>query len=61
MLGDFALDDKADVVLMTPVESLLDLVPSRLSMPYAGLCDQRLPEKGATSPEAGKSPTLSAL
>ena len=33
VLGDDALDDKADVVLTTPVESLLDLVPSRLSMP----------------------------
>ena len=29
ILGDHALDDKADVVLMTPVESLLGMVPFR--------------------------------
>ena len=48
VLGEEALDkkadDKADVVLMTPVESLLDLVPFRLKLPYPGLSDQRLPE-----------------
>ena len=37
VLGDFTLDDKAEVVLMTPVQALLDVVPARLSMPYAGL------------------------
>ena len=47
VLGDFALEDKADVVLMTPVESLLDMVPSRLSMPY--------PRKGEDRRLAGSS------
>ena len=37
ILGDYALDDKADVVLMAPVESLLDMVPFQVSMPYSGL------------------------
>ena len=31
VIGDDALEDKADMVLMIPVESLLDLIPSRLS------------------------------
>ena len=65
VLGEVALEDKADVVLMTPVESLLNLVPFRLILPYAGLRDPRLPEKGNESMETGKSqsssPTLSAL
>ena len=63
--GEAALDDKADVVLMAPVESLLALVPLRLQLPYAGLRDQRLPEKGDELRETGKSqsssPTSSAL
>ena len=33
ILGDYALDDKADVVLMTPVESLLGMVPVQVSLP----------------------------
>ena len=43
VLGDNALEDKADIVLMTPVECLLDMVPSRLSMPYTGLSAMRIP------------------
>ena len=46
VLGDDALEGKADVVLMTPVEILLDMVPSRLGMPYMGLSNLRFPEKG---------------
>ena len=65
VLGEDALEDKADVVLMIPVESLLDMVPPRLSMPYTGLSDLRFPEKGAMSLEIGEtqgsSPTTSAL
>ena len=49
VLGDDTPEDKADVVLMIPVESLLDLIPSRLSMPYSGLWNQRFPEKGSSS------------
>ena len=36
LLSDLTLENKVDVVLMSPVESLLDTVPSRLSMPYTG-------------------------
>ena len=65
VLGDDALDDKAEIVLMTPVESLLDLVPSRLSMPYTGLHDLRFPEKDTVSCEKEEpqrsSPTTSTL
>ena len=46
VLGDITLDDKADVVLMAPVESLLEMVPVRLNMPYSGLQTGRLPRKG---------------
>ena len=51
VLGDYTLEDKADIVLMTPVECLLDMIPSRLSMPYTGLSTMRFPEKGAMSSE----------
>ena len=65
MLGDFTLEDKADVVLMSPVESLLDMVPSRLSMPYTGLQTVRFPGKGAVVQETegaqGSSATSSTL
>ena len=65
ILGDFALDDKADVVLMAPVESLLDMVPSRLSMPYSGLQTRRSPGKGSVTQETegtqGSSATISTL
>ena len=65
VLGDFALDDKADVVLMAPVESLLDMVPSRLSMPYSGLQTRRPPGKGSVTKETegtqGSSATISTL
>ena len=37
VLGDFTLEDKADVVLMSPVESLLHMVPSRPSATQAQL------------------------
>ena len=36
VLGETLLEDKADIVLMIPVESLLILVSHRLHMPYAG-------------------------
>ena len=42
VLGDDALEDKADIVWMTPVENLLDMVRSRLSMPYTGLIREKL-------------------
>ena len=65
VLGEDALEEKADVVLMIPVESLLDMVPPRLSMPCTGLSDVRFPEKGAMSLEIretqGSSSTTSAL
>ena len=60
VLGDFALDDKADVVLMAPVESLLDMIPSWMSMPYAGLRVRRLPGKGIEVQETGKTQGSSA-
>ena len=50
ILGDYALDDKADVVLMVPVESLLDMVPFQVSMPYSGLQTKRLPGKDSVTP-----------
>ena len=59
VLGEDALDDKADIVLM-----LLDMVPSRLSLPYTGLSDLRFPEKGAMSwmeGTQGSSSTTSTL
>ena len=65
ILGDYALDDKADVVLMAPVESLLDMVPVRLSMPYSGLQTRRLPGKGSVAQETegtqGSPATTSTL
>ena len=65
ILGDYALDDKADVVLMAPVESLLDMVPSRLTMPYSGLTTRRFPGKGSVDQETegthGSSTTISSL
>ena len=51
VLGDFTLDDKADVVLMTPVESLLAMVPTRLNMPYSGLQTRRLPGRDSMAME----------
>ena len=61
VLRENALDDKADIVLMTPVESLLILVPFRLHMPVAGLDRERWqPEKGDEGQEMGKSQELSA-
>ena len=38
---------------MTPVESLLDMVPFRLSMPYTGLQAMRFPGKGTVAQETG--------
>ena len=65
VLGDFMLEDKADVVLMSPVETLLDLVPARLSMPCTGLQAKRLPGRGTMEQEKngtqGSSATSSAL
>ena len=65
VLGDFALDDKADIALVAPVESLLDMVPSRLSVPYSGLQTRRIPGKGAVVQETegtqGSSATTSTL
>ena len=65
VLGDFTLEDKADVVLMSPVESLLDMVPFRLSMPYTGLQDMRFPGKDTVVQETegaqGSSATSSTL
>ena len=60
VLGDITLDDKADVVLMAPVESLLDMVPSRLSMPYSGLQTRRLPGKGSVAQETEEDPRVSS-
>ena len=51
ILGDYALDDKADVVLMAPVESLLGMVPFQVSLPYTGLQAKRDPGKGSVSQE----------
>ena len=65
VLGDFTLEDKADVVLMSPVENLLDMVPARLSMPHTGLQAKRFPGKGTMSQEMdgtqGSSTSTSAL
>ena len=65
ILGDYALDDKADVVLMAPVESLLDMVPFQVSMPYSGLQTKRHPGKDSVTQETkgtkGSSPTASTL
>ena len=65
ILGDYALDDKADVVLMAPVESLLDMVPLQVSLPYTGLKAKRYPGKGSVSQETeetkGSSATTSTL
>ena len=65
VLGDFTLEDKADVVLMTPVETLLDMVPARLSMPYTGLQAKRFPGRAMEGQEKkgtqGSSTTSSAL
>ena len=38
-------------MLMAPVESLLDMVPVRLDMPYSGLQTRRLPGKGSVAEE----------
>ena len=51
VLGDFTLDDKADVVLMAPVESLLATVPVRLNMPYSGLQTRRFPGRDSVAEE----------
>ena len=41
-LGDYSLEDKADIVLTIPVEGLLILVSNQVHMPCAGLVgDQR--------------------
>ena len=65
ILGDYTLDDKADVVLMAPVESLLDMVPCRLIMPYSGLATRRLPGKASVDKETegtqGSPTTISTL
>ena len=37
VVGDHTLEDKADVVLTIPVETLLMLVPNKTHLPYAGL------------------------
>ena len=55
ILGDYALDDKADVVLMTPVESLLGMVPIHVSLPYTGLQAKRDPGKGSVFQETGET------
>ena len=60
ILGDHALDDKADVVLMTPVESLLGLVPIQVSLPYTGLQAKQDPGKGSVSQETGETKVSSA-
>ena len=54
ILGDHALDDKADVVLMAPVESLLGMVPIQVSLPYTGMLAKRNPGKGSVSQEIGE-------
>ena len=65
ILGDYALDDKADVVLMAPVESLLDMVPFQVNMPYTGLQTKRYPGKDSVVKETkgakGPSPRMSTL
>ena len=37
VIGDFILQEKADVVLTIPVENLLVLVPNQIHLPFAGL------------------------
>ena len=65
ILGDYALDDKADVVLMIPAESLLGMVPSQISLPYTGLQAKRDPGEASGSQETegtkGSSATSSTL
>ena len=55
ILGEYALDDKADVVLMTPMESLLGMVPGQVSLPYTGLQAKRDPGKGSVPQETGET------
>ena len=61
VLGDYALDDKADVVLMAPVESLLDMIPARLNMPFSGLQTERHPGRASVVQETGKTQGSPAL
>ena len=60
VLGDYALDDKADVAMMTPVESLLGMIPAQVSLPYTGLQVKQDPGRGSMSQETGETKVSSA-